>query len=262
MRGRSGIGLCLAGAVGALLSGSAMAACVSPTAGAPQSAVDRVLASPSALLERFPEGQGGLIAEIRNVVATNPTALAPIAGLIKSANADQRRAIGAGLGQAAAMCARSEPETGRRIQEAILAADSREVSLAFQAVVGDRPTAAVGPGSSSASSGGLGGGGLATQSASSSTGSSPYSYSSPAVANTSGTPTTGGSSVSLTSPTTTVGSGSGSSSSDPSTSTIPSIVIVSNNTNSNVNNVSATSSSSSSSTSSSCVQSVSPFKGC
>ena len=230
--------------------GVASAACVSPASGASQASIDRLMASPAALLERFPEGQGALVSEVRNYVATNFSTLGPIAGLIPSANADQRRSIGAGLGQAAAMCARSEPETARRIQEAILAADSREVSLAFQGVVGDRPTAAVGPGGSGANSGGgLGGGGLTSLAGVGGGSGATYSYNTPAVTNTGYTfGTGGGSSVSPTSgsgATYTIGTGSGTSGTSGSGSSgSPSIIVVSNNTNNNVNNVSSSSSSS------------------
>ncbi len=62
-------------------------------------------------------------------------------------------------GQAAGVCARPDPDAARRIQEAMVRLDDREMLLAFQAVTGDRQTAAPGgPGGGAA--GGPGGGGV------------------------------------------------------------------------------------------------------
>lgn len=84
-----------------------------------------------------------------------------MAGLAAQANAAQKSALGAGLGQAAGVCIRPDPEAAAAIQETVLKLTDREVLAAFQAVTGDRQTAAVGGGG--AAGGGPGGGGVAGQ---------------------------------------------------------------------------------------------------
>ncbi|WP_188311952.1 hypothetical protein [Salinarimonas soli] len=139
----------------ALLPGAALAVCAAPVAGT-------TLVAPDQLLSRFPEGGGGLVSEVRNLVATNPANLDAIVALAARGTAAQKRAIGAGLGQAAGICARPDPDTARRIQEATVRLDDREILLAFQAVTGDRQTAAAGGrgGGAGGNGGGIGGGGV------------------------------------------------------------------------------------------------------
>lgn len=131
----------------------ALAACAAPTPGA-------TLTAPDQLLSRFPAGEGAMVSEVRNLVATNPANLDAITGLVVRATPAQKRAIGAGLGQAAGLCARPDPDAARRIQEAVIRLDDREMLLAFQVVTGDRATAAAaGPGGGAG--GGQGGSGVA-----------------------------------------------------------------------------------------------------
>ena len=98
-----------------------------------------------------------MASEIRNLVTTDPSLVDSMLSLVASANEPQRRAIGAGLGQAASICTRPEPQIARQIQESLLKIGNKDVVLAFQAVVGDQ-TAAVG-GGASAGAGGVGGSG-------------------------------------------------------------------------------------------------------
>jgi hypothetical protein len=143
-------------AVGALPT-LAEAACVSAAAALPAAAVDGARANPAGLLTRFPNGEGAMASEIRNLVTTDPSLVDSMLSLVANANADQRRAIGAGLGQAASICTRPEPQIARQIQESLLKLANPDVVLAFQAVVGDQ-TAAVG-GGAGAGPGGVGGSG-------------------------------------------------------------------------------------------------------
>jgi len=147
----------------ASLSTPSDAACISAAAAVPAAAVDGARANPAGLLARFPNGEGALASEIRNLVTTDPSLVDSMLALVGSANADQRRAIGAGLGQAASICARPEPQIARQIQESLLKIANPDVVLAFQAVVGDQ-TAAVGAGAG-AGPGGVGGSGTAAASA-------------------------------------------------------------------------------------------------
>lgn len=105
-----------------------------------------------------------MASEIRNLVTTDPSLVDSMLSLVASANADQRRAIGAGLGQAASICTRPEPQIARQIQESLLKIANPDVVLAFQAVVGDQ-TAAVG-GGAGAGPGGVGGSGTSATGAS------------------------------------------------------------------------------------------------
>lgn len=127
-------------------------------------------ATPSSqLLPSFPNGGPALSSEVRNIVASNPEELAGIVGLIPAANVAQRSAIGAGLGQAAGVCNRPDPDTARRIQEAVIAAANPEMLASFQEVTGDRQTTAVAGGGGRGGS--IGGGGTVGSSASGNGGS-------------------------------------------------------------------------------------------
>lgn len=155
-------GLVAAGAGMAVVP--AFAACAALPAGAP-------VVNPGDLLSRFPGGGGGMVSEVRNMVATNPSSLDGIPAILAAATSAQKEAIGAGLGQAAGLCTRQEPTSARRIQEAVLGMNNSEVSQAFQTVTGDRQTAATGGG---AGGGGGGGGGTGVSSSSTAGGSSSY----------------------------------------------------------------------------------------
>lgn len=154
-------------AVGAGVSAtSSFAACAALPAGAP-------VVSPGDLLGRFPAAGGGMVSEVRNMVATNPGSVDGIGAILAGATQAQKEAIGAGLGQAAGLCTRQEPASARRIQEAVLAMNNKDVVLAFQVVTGDRQTAATGGGAGGAGGGG-GGGGTGVPSSTTANGQSSY----------------------------------------------------------------------------------------
>lgn len=157
------VGLATVGA--AVSTAPAFAACATLPAGAP-------VLSPGDILARFPSGGGGMASEVRNMVAANPGSVDGISAIVGAATPDQKKAIGAGLGQAAGLCTRQEPESARRIQETVLRINNDDVLLAFQTVTGDRQTAATGGGA--AGGGGGGGGGTGVPSSTTTNGSSPY----------------------------------------------------------------------------------------
>ncbi len=142
----------------------AFAACAILPAGAP-------VVRPGDLLGRFPNGGGAMVSEVRNMVATNPSSIDGIPAILDAANAEQKRAIGAGLGQATKLCASGEPDSARRIQEAVLKMN-KDVVLSFEVVTGDRQTAATGGGPGGG--GGGGGGGTGISGSSTANGSNSY----------------------------------------------------------------------------------------
>ncbi|WP_420103469.1 hypothetical protein [Bosea sp. (in: a-proteobacteria)] len=101
------------------------------------------LNQPAALLGQASNIGGSLAAAIRDFAITRPETLSGVPALANDASADQLRAIGAGLGTAAAMCALSQPNTALRIQETVLATNKPEVVNAYTSIVGDVATEAI-----------------------------------------------------------------------------------------------------------------------
>lgn len=185
-----------------MAAGQASAACVAPAMALPASTIGAFQNDPPALLQRHPLGAGGLVSEVRNLAVSEPTTVSQIVDLLRSANDEQRRAIGTGLGQAARMCVRNDPTVAEAIQQALLDGDSREAILAFQTVSGDVGVAATGPGAGAgpAGGGGLGGAGVGSPLGSAGSGGSALGNLTMTVPNTSGTFSAGGgSSFSFTS---------------------------------------------------------------
>jgi hypothetical protein len=144
----------LAGLIGASLASlsPAVAAVYSPL---PAQAIQQFLADPAALLAQYPDGGAKLIAQVRELAASDPATLKPLLQLLKSANADQASAIGTGLGQAAMIAVKTDQAYANRIQEEVIAAQNNSALVAFSAAIGGsiQLTAATGGG------GGGGGGG-------------------------------------------------------------------------------------------------------
>lgn len=118
-------------------------ACVARGAGASSIEIAGFKSDPSMLLEASPNGGGILASAIRKLAISDASTLTLISKIISSANPDQSRSIGAGLGQAAILCRAKHPEIATEIQEMIIRADRRDVLASFQAVVGDTLTAAI-----------------------------------------------------------------------------------------------------------------------
>jgi len=100
------------------------------------------LEHPDAFLNQFKDGQGGLASEIRDMLTIRPETLEGIASLSKASSADQSRAIGAGLGTAASVCALTQPAFAQQIQEVVLKTENPPLIQAFTSITGDIPTEA------------------------------------------------------------------------------------------------------------------------
>ena len=147
----------IAATFGALTPIAAHAACVPASSAVPSTAIDQFVANPNALLSRYPGGEGGLSAEIRNFAVSDGRTVAAINTLLSSANAQQRSSIGAGLGQAAMACRRTDVDTARQISTLVVSANNNELTTAYNGVTGDTRTTATGGGGGAG--GGAGGGG-------------------------------------------------------------------------------------------------------
>jgi hypothetical protein len=149
----------------------ASAACYGPREQLAAEIVTTFIANPAQMLQQFPSAGGLMITRVRDLAASNPAALRPIIQLLANANPEQKRAIGAGLAQAARICVRTEQAYATEIQNLLAATKDQEAILAFAAVAGDRPIEASGAGGgfSGGASGGpttllnLGGGGSSLQ---------------------------------------------------------------------------------------------------
>jgi len=98
---------------------------------------------PAGLVEQNHDMPGSLAMAVRDLAMGQPQSISAMVALSNSAAPDQLRAIGAGLGTAAAICVLSQPGTAQRIQEAVLATNKPEIVLAFTSVVGEVATEAV-----------------------------------------------------------------------------------------------------------------------
>jgi hypothetical protein len=167
----------VAGALAAaiLASGAAMAqetaagqpasaaetACFSGPAKMSEAQVDAFLATPSSLFSEFPGGGLPLSTRIRSLAGSDARALAPLVGLVASANPQQISAIGAGLARVARACQVVNPEYAATVQENVASLENEALEVAFEAASQDVQTAAVGgtAGQGGAQGGGAVGGG-------------------------------------------------------------------------------------------------------
>jgi hypothetical protein len=117
--------------------------------------IQQFLANPDALLAQYPAGGAKLIAQVRDLAASDPATLKALLSLLKEANPEQASAVGTGLGQVAIMAVKTDQAYATQIQEGVLAAQNDSALVAFSAAIGGsiQLTAATGGG------GGGGGGG-------------------------------------------------------------------------------------------------------
>lgn len=101
------------------------------------------IARPAGLVEQNHDAPGSLAMAVRDLAMGQPESIGSMVALSNAAAPDQLRAIGAGLGTAAAICVLSQPATAQRIQEAVLATNKPEIVLAFTSIVGEVATEAV-----------------------------------------------------------------------------------------------------------------------
>jgi hypothetical protein len=138
------------------LPSSSFAACTNDL-GAAQNA-SNFISNPSSLLggPNAPVTPVEITSSVRDFVAANPQALAAAIGLLKGGglSADQRKAIGTGLGLAASVCIRPDPTFAAEIQTQIASADSADAKQTYAAVTGNQLIGSVGGAASSGSVGG------------------------------------------------------------------------------------------------------------
>jgi len=101
-------GLALATLLVVAASGSAQAACYGPQQQLPAKTVAQFTAKPEQLLSKYPNGGAQMVSMVRDLVASDPAMLPFVLDLSPIGNADQVNSIGAGLGQAALVCSRTD----------------------------------------------------------------------------------------------------------------------------------------------------------
>ena len=106
-----------------------------------------------------PASNPELISNVRELVITDKTSLAPVIEDLKLASAEEKSAIGTGLGQAAQAVLRTDPAYAAEIQEALAATTDQIAILAFAAVTGNVPIGATGGGGAAGAGGAAGGAG-------------------------------------------------------------------------------------------------------
>jgi hypothetical protein len=152
--------ICFVAIVVTAASEGAYAACYAPDQQMSPQAVSDFMSNAAALLSKPENAQGGasLIDAIRDLVASNPATLPLVIGLLASANDGQQKAIGTGLGLAANLCARPDPNFATDISEQLAKTGSDAAKTSYAAIIG-KPTGAVaGGGGGGGSSGGAAGG--------------------------------------------------------------------------------------------------------
>jgi hypothetical protein len=122
----------------------ASAACYNPQQQLPAQTISAFVADPSQLLQQYPNGGPQMISQIRDLAASDPATLWRILALSATANKEQKQAIGAGLGQAARICVRTDQAYANDIQQAIAQTKDQEIVLAYTGIAGDQPTGPVG----------------------------------------------------------------------------------------------------------------------
>jgi hypothetical protein len=133
---------------------SAEAACYAPSQQLRAPALAQFTASPSDILKL---SNAELISKVRDLVASSPAALQTVLGLLGGANPQQVNAIGTGLGQAALICVRTDQAFATEIQNAVAGNGNSALTLAFAAVLGDKPIGGVAGGEGGGGGGGGGG---------------------------------------------------------------------------------------------------------
>jgi hypothetical protein len=128
------------------------AACYNSQQALSAKTIGQFRSDPAQLLSEHPRGGARMISMVRDLVASDQTALPLVLDLSANGNPDQINAIGTGLGQAALVCSRIDQLFANEIQQMVAASNNRSLVLAFTEVLGDQQLAA-------AEGGGGGGGG-------------------------------------------------------------------------------------------------------
>lgn len=138
-----GLGAALLAMTAATSAFAAQNGCVpNPDAVTSERAI-QFLGNPEALLDKFKDGQGGLASQIRDMLTNRPETLEGMGSLAKASSDDQGRAIGAGMGTAAAVCVLTQPQFAQEIQAAALKTEKAGLIQSFTSITGDIPTEAI-----------------------------------------------------------------------------------------------------------------------
>ena len=121
----------------------------SPPNNQPTISVANFLANPSNLLMQYPLGGGSMVSDVSSLVEADIQTVNPLVGLVPSANADQKNALGTGLGLAALGLVGANPQAATLIQNALVALNDPTVLAAYVAVTGNQHLTAAGPGAGS-----------------------------------------------------------------------------------------------------------------
>jgi hypothetical protein len=136
--------------------GIAQAACYGPQQQLSAQAIAQFTGNPADLLAKYPNGGAEMISLIRDLAASDPATLPLVLSLVGNANPAQVDGIGTGLGQSALVCVRTDQAYATEIQQAVMGINNPALTLAFAAVLGDKPIGAL-------AGGGGGGGGFGGQ---------------------------------------------------------------------------------------------------
>lgn len=139
--------------LGGCLAASSLtwAACYPLDQQLPAKAVSDFLANPEQVLQ-----SADLPSAVRDLVASNPAALAPAIALLAKATPGQQSDIGNGLAQAANLCLKGDASFAADIQSQLAASNSDGAKTKFAAITGNFPIEATG-GVGGGSGGGSGG---------------------------------------------------------------------------------------------------------
>ncbi|MET4389264.1 hypothetical protein ABIB73_005033 [Bradyrhizobium sp. F1.4.3] len=143
MRNAVGLGAALLAMTAATSTFAAQPGCVpNPDAVTSERAI-QFLDKPEALLDRFKDGQGGLASQVRDLLTNRPETLEGMGSLAKASSDDQGRAVGAGMGTAAAVCVLTQPQFAQQIQAVVLKTENAGLIQSFASITGDIPTEAI-----------------------------------------------------------------------------------------------------------------------
>jgi hypothetical protein len=143
MRKTVGVGVALFAMTAATSTFAAQPGCVpNPDAVTSERAI-QFLDKPEALLDKFKDGQGGLASQVRDMLTNRPETLEGMGSLAKASSDDQGRAVGAGMGTAAAVCVLTQREFAQQIQAVALKTENAGLIQSFTSITGDIATEAI-----------------------------------------------------------------------------------------------------------------------
>jgi hypothetical protein len=122
--------------LGIAIGNAASAACYPAGSKLANAQIDAFVKNPGALLAAYEYGGGGLVAAVRDLVASDSATLPVVIQLLKSANPQQRASIGTGLGFAAQICLVPEQAYAGQIQAALAETADTVALTAFVATAG------------------------------------------------------------------------------------------------------------------------------